>query len=142
DPNHEFCDDDLPGPRRFSYPIITLGFVGDRTSTVDAGVLDAAEAFERALVGPLASTRAGRGEVVLQVSWVPSEDGVGRKEQLVVLGDGHRPSGDWQELQRRAIDELRSAVRFVLISSGESIESVLEGNFREILHSVVRERLK
>jgi hypothetical protein len=32
-------------------------------------------------------------------------------------------------------------VRFVLISSGESIESVLEGNFREILHSVVRERL-
>jgi hypothetical protein len=36
---------------------------------------------------------------------------------------------------------LREAVRFVLVSSGESIESVLEGNFREILHSVVRERL-
>jgi hypothetical protein len=29
----------------------------------------------------------------------------------------------------------------MLISSGESLRSVLEGNFREILHSVIREQL-
>ena len=33
-------------------------------------------------------------------------------------------------------------MRFVLIRSGESIESVLEGNFREILHAVVAERME
>lgn len=142
DPNHEFCDGDVPGPRPFSYPIITLRFVGDRSSDVDAAVLEAAEAFERELVGQTGSTRAAQGEVVLRVSWVPGDAGVTRREQIVGFGDAHPPAGDWQELQRRAIDELRSAVRFVLISSGESIESVLEGNFREILHSVVRERLK
>ena len=37
---------------------------------------------------------------------------------------------------------LRALVRFVLIRSGESIESVLEGNFREILHAVVAERME
>ena len=41
----------------------------------------------------------------------------------------------------KAIAKLRQSVRFVLVSSGESIRSVLEGNFREILHSVVREGL-
>ena len=51
-------------------------------------------------------------------------------------------SSESKALLKAAIEELRAAVRFVLISSGESIESVLEGNFREILHSVVRERLQ
>ena len=144
DPNHTFsADDDVPGPRPFSYPIITLGFHGDRSRPVEAAVLDAAEAYERSMAGTLATTRASQGEVVLRVAFVPSEDGVQRDEQLLTTSESRpNPSTETRRLLQHAIEELRSAVRFVLISSGESIESVLEGNFREILHSVVRERLQ
>lgn len=144
DPQHEFvADDDLPGPRQFSYPIVSLGFRGTSTDGTDAQVVDAAARWEESLVGRRGATRTSTGEVVLRVSFVPTADGVRREEQLVGTSDG----GGFQatgtaDLQATAIAELRAAVRFVLISSGESIESVLEGNFREILHSVVRERLQ
>ncbi len=144
DPNHTFAaNDDVPGPRAFSFPIITLGFVGDPARPVEAAVLRAAEEYEQSLVGTEGGTRASRGEVVLRVSWVPTDDGVRRDERLLTGSEtGTTPSPESLRLQQHAIDELRGAVRFVLISSGESIESVLEGNFREILHSVVRERLR
>lgn len=144
DPNHEFSiGDDVPGPRPFSYPIITLGFRGDRSRPAEAVVLEAAEEYERSLVGRTGETGASDGSVVLRVSFVPNEDGARRDEQLLTPGAiAGSMSSESKRLLKTAIDELRSAVRFVLISSGESIESVLEGNFREILHSVVRERLQ
>lgn len=144
DPNHEFSvQDDVPGPRPYSYPIITLGFHGDRSRPAEASVLNAVEEYERSLVGRAGETGASDGSVVLRVSFVPTDEGALREELL--LSQGANPgsmSPESKRLLRTAIDELRSSVRFVLISSGESIESVLEGNFREILHSVVRERLQ
>lgn len=144
DPHHALIPAaDAPGPRRFSLPIVTLGFVGDPTDPTDRSVLDAAEAFERSLVGRSGQTRAANNRLVLRVAFVPHEDGVRREEQIVPAGGAGGTIGpETRQLQQEAIAELRSAVRFVLISSGESIESVLEGNFREILHSVVRERLQ
>ncbi|MGK2954704.1 MAG: ATP-dependent nuclease [Solirubrobacterales bacterium] len=144
DPNHEFSiEDDVPGPRPFSYPIITLGFRGERSRPAEAAVLDAAEAYERSLVGRVGETAASTGSVLLRVSFVPTDDGARRDELLVTRGaNPGSMSSESKVLLKAAIEELRAAVRFVLISSGESIESVLEGNFREILHSVVRERLQ
>lgn len=144
DPNHNFdANDDVPGPRPFSFPIITLGFLGDPSRPAEAAVLGAADAYELSLVGSGARTNASQGEVVLRVSWVPTDGEVRRDESLLTTADGGGSlSSESRRLQREAIAELRGAVRFVLISSGESIESVLEGNFREILHSVVRERLQ
>jgi putative ATP-dependent endonuclease of the OLD family len=143
DPSHEFdADADVPGPRPFSYPIITLGFCGDHSNPADAVVLDAAEKYERSFVGTAGPTRAEDGHVVLRVSYVPTDSGVERQEELLTVPGAHGTlSASLTTLLVEAINELRSAVRFVLISSGESIESVLEGNFREILHSVVRDRL-
>ena len=143
DPNHSFNPDrDTPGPRPFSHPIITLGFCGDRSDPEQVAVLDAAEAYERAVDVRAPETRASRGEVVLQVSFVPTASGVRRDERLLTTTDAKRTNEDEQRAKlAEALTRLRSAVRFVLISSGESIESVLEGNFREILHSVMRDRL-
>ncbi|MCB1027436.1 MAG: AAA family ATPase, partial [Microthrixaceae bacterium] len=149
DPNHPFSeDDDAPGPRPFSYPIITLEFEGDPTDPVDAKVLAAAEAWERELCGAEADTWAELGKLVLRVEFIgmdnPDELEVHRHETLVARSAGGVITGvdELFRLNRHAIAELRASVRFVLISSGESLESVLEGNFREILHNVVRERLK
>ncbi len=144
DPHHEFrADDDTPGPRPFSHPIITLGFTGDPSNPDHAKVLAAAAAFEQSLGVSPSAARAASGEVVMQVSFIPTPDGV-RRDETVLTDAQARPAH--QDEQQAFLDEalvaLRDAVRFVLISSGESIESVLEGNFREILHSVVRERLR
>jgi putative ATP-dependent endonuclease of OLD family len=144
DPHHEFrAEDDTPGPRPFSHPIITLGFSGDLSNSDHNKVLAAAGAFEQSLGVAPSATRAARGEVVMQVSFIPTPDGV-RRDETVLTDAQARPSNldEQQVLLEQALVALRDAVRFVLISSGESIESVLEGNFREILHSVVRERLR
>ena len=144
DPHRPYAADvDRPGPRPFSHPIITLGFVGDTAKATDAAVLAAADAFEESLTGRSDPTRASTGQVSLRVSFVPRGQAVERVEEIVSGGSGQPSKGEAStELEHTAIEELRAAVRFVLISSGESIESVLEGNFREILHSVVRERLR
>jgi putative ATP-dependent endonuclease of the OLD family len=143
DPQQEFsADRDTPGPRPFSNPIITLVFQGDPTDIDHAAVLEAAAAYERSVDPNVAETRADQGEVALQVAFVPEEHGIRRDERLLTTTDVRQSNEEeQQELLALALDRLRTAVRFVLISSGESIESVLEGNFREILHSVVRDRL-
>ena len=143
DPHHPFRQsEDQPGPRPFSLPVITLGFRGDPAVADDAAVLEAAEDYELASGCLPGRTRASRGEVALQVSFVPGSEGT-RREEAVLTEVPARASDPSQQHHREVtLTRLRDAVRFVLISSGESIESVLEGNFREILHSVVRERLR
>jgi energy-coupling factor transporter ATP-binding protein EcfA2 len=150
DPNHPFSEeDDAPGPRPFSYPTITLEFEGDPANPVDAKVLEAAEAWERLFDGHGGDTCAAQGKVIFKVEFIAWHERefteVIRHETLVTRSDGTLNLNEHPEhshLNRQAIAELRSAMRFVLISSGESLESVLEGNFREILHNVVRERLQ
>lgn len=149
DPNHPYVPDvDRPGPRSFAHPIITLTFQGDGSREEDATVLYALDAYEQAVHGETSSGPSlfvgGQRQFGLEVSFVPSPDGVHRRERLL-LGDispQTKISDEVRELRERAVDALRASVRFVLISTGESIESVLEGNFREILHSVVRDRLQ
>ena len=143
DPNHPFREEeDQPGPRPFSLPVITLGFRGDPGVPDDAAVLEAAEAFELASGCLPGRTRAGRGEVALRVSFVPGSEDVRREEAVLTEVPSRAADTSQQHHRETTLARLRDAVRFVLISSGESIESVLEGNFREILHSVVRERLR
>lgn len=142
DPNHELCEEDTPGPRPFSHPIITLGFLGEASNSDDSAVLDAAKSYEQSLGLAGDATRASRGEIVLQVAFVPTPNGSRRSETLLTDGVATAQIGEIQDpLLLAALEALRESVRFVLISSGESIESVLEGNFKEILHSVVRDRL-
>jgi 5S rRNA maturation endonuclease (ribonuclease M5) len=141
DPHHPFDPEvDAPGPRQFSLPIITLRFIADGDRAEEQELLAAAADYETGLAGS-SSTFASRGEVVLQVAFRQDVDGFHRRELLLSPDDRVPSKTEDEERLAKALVKLRDAVRFVLISSGESIASVLEGNFREILHSVVRERL-
>ncbi len=141
DPQHAFDGaDDIPGDRPFAHPIVTLRFAAGEDRDEERALLDAAERYERA-VGATA-THASRGEVHLQVAFPPLADGTHGRREVILTPDDRTPGDEHAELLADAVARLRDAVRFVLISSGESLQSVLEGNFREILHSVIRERLE
>ena len=81
---------------------------------------------------------ADGGEVMLEVSFPPTEHGGHQRAELLHAFRRSTRGVMNTTICCAGLARLREAVRFVLISSGESIESVLEGNFREILHSVIR----
>ncbi len=132
---------DTPGPRQFSHPVITLGFDASGGSGEERALLDLAADYERGLSsGGVLNADAGR--IVLEVSFPPEENGaVIRREVILGAGDARPTTPQARNTAAAVIEKLRSTVGFVLISSGESLESVLEGNFRAILHSVIRDRL-
>ncbi len=140
DPHHPFDPEfDAPGPRPFALPIITLRFQAEGARDDEQAVLQAAADYEAGLGA--STTYAAAGTVVFEVAFQPTADGPRRRERLLTPDNATASTDQDFERLATAVAKLREAVRFVLISSGESIASVLEGNFREILHSVVRERL-
>lgn len=130
---------DNPGPRAFAHPVITLRFEVETDSPTDERIVESAKDYERLLGAN--STFAERGEVYLRVTFEPSSSGPRRRETLLTPNHATPTQAEHFDAMDEAIDDLRERVRFVLINSGESIKSVLEGNFREILHSVVRDKL-
>ncbi len=66
--------------------------------------------------------------------------GATRQEYIAARGAGARP-GDQDKLAK-VLAQFHKCIRFVMVSSGESLESLLAGKFREILHTVIRENLK
>lgn len=125
---------DTPGPRPFSLPIITLRFVADGAHTEEQQLLQAAADYENGLGG--GNSTFSKGELVLQVAFRQVAGGYQRRERLLTPDDRTPSKPEDEERLATTLAKLPDAVRFVLISSGESIASVLEGNFREILHSV------
>lgn len=140
DPHYKFDPlIDTPGPRRFAYPIVTLVFRAQGDRDVDQELMRAVRGYET-VFGP-GTYFSEMGEIRLRVAYEPSENGAVRRESILLpSGDGPSDLVEEQFLDQ-VLTKLREAVRFVLISSGESIRSVLDGNFREILHSVVKEKL-
>ena len=147
DPAYDFVPSrDLPGPLPHRYPVVQLTFRCDPNDPEEAKLLDLAGEYERAATGG-EMTRAVGNEIVFSVAYAPTEDGrFERRERIVFLDGSEEPTAGHgvgaEPLLAPVIDALRALVRFVMVSSGESIESVLEGNFREILHSVVKDRLR
>lgn len=132
---------DTPGPRQFSHPVITLGFDASGGSGEERELLELAAAYERGITSS-GGLNADAGRIILEVSFPPNENGeVARREVILGIGDARPTTQQARDGGASVIEKLRSTVGFVLISSGESLESVLEGNFRAILHSVIRDRL-
>jgi len=134
---------DIAVPRPFSPPVVTLQFTTSGARAEDPVALGAAQAYEQG-VGAT-STYADRGQIHLQVSYRPTGTGHYERDEVLLTPDHRAPdpaNEEHRRLLQAAIGSLRDAVRFVLVRSGESLESVLEGNFREILHTVIRERLE
>ncbi|MGH8904308.1 MAG: ATP-dependent nuclease [Egibacteraceae bacterium] len=129
---------DVPGVLPFTYPIVTLTFQAHQDSERERELLAGAAAFERQVHPVAERTLADEGLVRLEVSFVPDgQGGAQRRETLLTVNGPPSDAGPGDLL-----DGLRQMIRFVLISSGESLRSVLEGNFRQILHTVIREQLE
>jgi putative ATP-dependent endonuclease of the OLD family len=134
---------DLPGPMPHRYPSIQVWFQCDPANPGEAELLDQARDYER-LANDSEVTRAAKNQIVLRVTFAPTESGgYGRRERIVFADGSDEPRSENAEINvlPGVIAKLHSHVRFILVQSGESIESVLEGSFREILHSVVQQNM-
>jgi 5S rRNA maturation endonuclease (ribonuclease M5) len=124
----------------YAFPEVLLHFAVDGRSSGERTLLRYAEEYEQAVNGGR-RTYAQDGEVRLEVNYYNNKAGViTRRERIRARGAGAR-AGE-QQAVAKVLDKLRGNYRFVLVESGESLESLLAGRFREILHLVIRDHLK
>ncbi len=142
DPDFPFdktCD--LPAQKLWAWPTVTIAFAVSGRTGPEKTLLKYASAYERSVKkGARMRTYADDGEVHLQVQYSGSGDGYRRTERIKISGvGGHQGPVDERE---KVLRQLRSVVHFVLLESGQSLEAMLEGQFREILDSVIRDHLR
>lgn len=142
DPDYRFeATSDVPGQRKFAYPRTVLTFQCEGRTSSENTLLRYAEEYERSVVGPDKATYAQDGVLRFVVTYRGSQaSGQSRQEYLAARGSGDR-RGD-PVLNAKAIKQLRRVVRFATIDTGESISSVLNGKFRDILHGVLKEHMR
>ncbi|GIU83752.1 MAG: hypothetical protein KatS3mg008_0527 [Acidimicrobiales bacterium] len=132
---------DLPAQKVWARPTVTVTFVVPGRTGPEKTLLKYASEYERSVKeGARARTYADDHEVHLQVQYAKSGDEYRRTERIKIKGAGavQGPA----EAREKVLRQLRSVVRFVLFESGQSLEAMLEGRFREILHSVIRDHLR
>ena len=133
---------DRPGVHSVSKPVITLTFQSDGLGREHTLLKRLAE-YEQKVQKGGGPTYADDGIIKLRVSIEGGEGSRGvRRSVFGARGVGARSLASDDEAACRAYKKFRECVRFVIIESGQSLESVLEGKFREILRSVVTDHLK
>lgn len=142
DPSFPFDRErDKPAGWQWAWARVTLDFRCEGRHSYEKTLLRYAEEYERSANEGKYETYASRGLVRLTVVFEGSAaEGASRREYLVAGGAGNR-IGDARLLDR-ALKQLHSSVRFVLVESGQDLQSVLSGNFRDILHNVIRDHLR
>lgn len=141
DPNYEFdAARDVPGQLHYAYPRTTLTFKVEARTSSEKTLLRYLREYEESVVGKGRPTYADANELRLVVTYRGNQaTGLVRQEYFAAKGVGDR-RGE-AKLNERALKQFRKLVRFVPVESGQSIEMLLVGQFREILHSVLREEL-
>jgi 5S rRNA maturation endonuclease (ribonuclease M5) len=130
---------DIPVQMSWAFPRVLLDFQSDGKSSPEKTLLRYAEEYERSVVGDKA-TYAESGTLRFVVTYTGNaQSGRSRQEFFVARGAGNR-RGD-SELAARLVKQFKNTCRFVLVRSGESLEDLLAGRFREILHLVLRDHL-
>jgi len=142
DPNFPFDRTaDMPGAMQYAFPRITLDFECQGRTTMERTLLRYLEEYERQFVSSGRPTYAESGLIRYTVSFPGSErSGANRQESFVARGAGAR-KGDPESLVK-PLSQFRKILQFVLVTSGESLETLLAGKFREILHTVIRDHMK
>lgn len=130
---------DLPGPPQIAVPKVVLEFACDAKYGPEKTLLGYVAAYERSAARGK-KTFADDGRLLYQVQYSGSESAGPRRQTWFQARAGAR-RGD-PELLEKALRQFNKTLRLVTIESGQSLESLLEGKFREILRSVVRENLK
>jgi energy-coupling factor transporter ATP-binding protein EcfA2 len=132
---------DKPAQKLWAWPTVTLGFLVPGRTGPERTLLKYASEYERSLkTSSRMSTYADDGEIHLQVQYAGSGEGYRRSERIKIKGVGGRQGPPAE--REKVLRQLRSVVNFVLLESGQSLEAVLEGRFREILNSVIRDHLR
>ena len=142
DPDYAFDGRrDVPGQRKFAFPRTTLTFHCAGKTSSEKTLLRYLREYEQSVIGTGKATYADDGVVRFIVSYRGNQKtGTSRQEYFAARGAGDR-RGD-AELNLKAIGQLRRVVRFATIDSGESLSSLLNGKFRDILHGVLQEHMR
>lgn len=135
---------DMPTAKMWAKPTITLTFAlppkGRAPSEVT--LLKYLDEYERLANAGVKSTFASEGTIKLRVTIEGGEDSIGsRRETFVSSGAGGRSLPSDHEVAVKALAQFHKCFHFVLIHSGQSLESLLEGKFRDILQNVLKDDL-
>lgn len=126
---------DEPAQRLWARPTITLDFEVERPSSPEKTLVQRLEAYEQsALQGERKATLASKGRFRLRVRYTKS----GRDEFFMTAAGNRRGT---PALNEKALEQFRRAVRFILVRSGEDVETFLAGRFKDVLHTVLQESL-
>jgi putative ATP-dependent endonuclease of the OLD family len=128
----------------WSKPVITLTFEV-RNVGREKTLLKYVDDYERKAkgAGDKARTYAQEGVIKVRTAIEGSEDSTGvRRQHFVARGAGARMVAEDDPIAVRALSQFHKCFQYVLVRSGESLEDLLEGNFREILRTVIREDLR
>lgn len=132
---------DTPGQMKFAFPRVTLTFHCSGRNSAEKTLLKQLEEYERSVATRTQSTYSSQGIARLIITYRGNQrTGPLRQEYFAARGAGDR-RGE-ARLNEKAIKQFRRIVRFVSIDSGQSVEDLLRGKFREILHGVLQEDLK
>ncbi len=123
---------DTPANLQWARPTVNLEFRIDRPAGAERTLVKRAKAVEEDVKSG-GRHYADVGTVILRVKYSKE----GRQEYLVTRGAGDRRASE--ELNEKAIAQLRKCVRFVLVRSGEDLSDFLRGRFSEVLGNVLGE---
>lgn len=127
---------DVPKQLLFAFPSVTLDFEVSANYGPEKTLLRYANEYERSVEGHSQSTFADRGYVRLRVKYQGDE----RQEFIAAAGRGDQRGDD--DLSRKVLEQFHRCVRFVLVESGENLETFLAGHFMELLRSTLYERAR
>lgn len=136
---------DMPAPWHYAKPSVTLTFQIPLRGAPgpERTLLKYLEECERKTHPKGRATYAAEGIVKLKVTIEGAENSSGSRRQVFVAkGAGNRSLQDDDPLFLKAIAQFHKCFHFVLIPSGQSLEGLMEGKFRDILRNVLREDLK
>lgn len=145
DPEFEFDRGrDMPAGWTWSKPTVTLTFriqkrgMSSRERTLLKRLREYEEAVHPGRSGYFADERV----VKLRATIEGGQDSAGvRRRAFVTKGAGARDLGDDDPIAVKAIGQFDECVRFVMVRSGESLESLLQGRFRDVLQAILKAEL-
>lgn len=137
DPDQPFDQhDDAPSQLNWAYPRVILTFRA-APNELNGTLLRYAHEYEQGVSGK-DRTFAREGLIKLAVTYKSGK----RQESFLVKGLGARTGSADDPATKKLTRKFWTEVRFVYVHSGESLESLLQGRFRDILHVVLGEHLK
>lgn len=145
DPDFEFDRQrDMPANSIWAKPSVTLTFHVQKTGTPgrEKTLLKRLREYEKAVRPGGKQSFADDGLVKLRATIEGGEESAGvRRRAFVTKGAGARDLSDDDPIAIKALRQFDDCLRFVLVRSGESLESLLQGRFRDVLQAILKAEL-